>query len=56
LKEWIALLTEAKKLGITLEEVKNFFGGKENDEKRNSGGICENEYFRIIGRSRNADD
>lgn len=41
LEEWVVLLKEAKKIGITIEDIKLFFkeGAIEN-EKRSSGKIC----------------
>ncbi|WP_019243353.1 MULTISPECIES: anti-repressor SinI family protein [Bacillus] len=32
-KEWAALILEAKKLGLTIEEVREFLHSKNNDEK-----------------------
>lgn len=39
-EEWVVLLKEAKKVGITIEEIKKFLKGANEDEKRSSGKIC----------------
>lgn len=40
-EEWVVLLKEAKKVGITIEEIKKFLKKEQNGiEKRTSGKIC----------------